>query len=375
MSASFGLALPDLNPKCPSDLGSGVHDVATKILDTLRGAVEVDRRAGERALTGQFLKIAQCVALGGSDAHSAALERATPRVQEILRGLVSPIGTVGAGAALAEMTSLSAAFSTSLIGLSVFDTLLNNGMVRAPLNSKGTIISIAPSGGGVNEGDAKPISQLEIGLGSLKPQKAWAALALTSLLLDFSQPGATTLFGDELKKAIARATDAIFLSQVIAGAGAPIATSGTTFANVLTDLGALLAAVDVQPGSRLYLVMPPAKAKVWALMSTTGGLAFPELDVTTGGPLAAGIEALISDQLPANRMVLIVSDGVVGNSEPFELRKITQGDIQLNTAPDNPATAATVMSSLWQNNLVALAVERWLGFQVARARSVATLSY
>jgi hypothetical protein len=351
--------------------------MTTRILDTVRGAVEVDRRAGERAQVGQFLKLAQLTALNGSDAHSAALERATPKVQEVLRGLFAPIGTTGSGAALAEMRVLSEAFSTSLIGISVFDTLLSGGgMKRAPLNTRGAIITVAPVGGGVNQGDAKPISELQVSLGTLPPQKAWAALAMTELLFDFALPGAATLFGDELKKAVSRSTDAIFLSQIIAAAGAPVATSGTTFVNVLTDLGALLALVDVEPGSRLYFVMPTAKAKVWALMATPqGGLAFPELDVTSGGPLAAGVEALISDQLPANRMVLIVADGLIADSLPFELRQIRQGDINLSSTPDNPSTAATVMSSLWQHNMLALAVERWMGFQVIRARSVAALSY
>jgi hypothetical protein len=342
------------------------------ILETLR---QDGRSVDQRVRLGEFLKVAQCVALyGGAAAMNAPAQRATPKVQEVLRGLVTPIGTTGSGAALAQMRQLSDAFSTSLIGLSVFDTLLNNGMRRVPLKTKGTIVSVAPTGSGVNEGDAKPISEMQIGAGELEPQKVWAALAMTSLLLDFGLPDAAALFGDELKKAVARATDQLFLSQLV-GATTPIVASGTTFNELTVDLGTLLAAVDAQPGSRLFLVIPTSKAKEWALMTTPSSFAFPGLSATEGGPLVAGIDALISDQLPPNRLLLIVSDGLIGNSEPFELRKITQGDIQLSSTPDNPSTAATVLSSLWQFNLVALAVERWLGFEVTRARSVASMSY
>jgi hypothetical protein len=111
------------------------------------------------------------------------------------------------------------------------------------------------------------------------------------------------------------------------------------------------------------------------MLTAAGGLfAFPELTVR-GGPLVGGVEVLVSDQLPANSSLLIVADGLVGNSERFEFRKITQGDIITNDAPDSPSTASTVLRSMWQNNLAALAIERYFAFEVARTRSVASLSY
>jgi len=141
-------------------------------------------------------------------------------------------------------------------------------------------------------------------------------------------------------------------------------------------LGALLAAVDAQPGSKIYLVIPPAIAKQWALMANpAGGLAFPRLSITTGGPLAAGVEALISDQLPANRLLLLVTDGLVGNAEGFAFSKLRQGDIEVTSTPDQTPTAATQLRSLWQSNLAALLCERWFGAEVVRPRALASLSY
>jgi Phage capsid family len=353
------------------------------IIETLRAATRDHRAIDQRQRLGEFLKVAQLVTWhGGNAATSADAERATAKVQSVLRAVIAPIGTTGAGAALADLRNLSEAFSTSLIGQSIFDTLLNNGMRVVPLNVKGTFITVAPSGSGVPEGNAKPISQLSLGSDALKPQKVWCAVAVTDVLLDFAFAGAAALFSAELHKGVARATDAAFLSQIAAGttpipATSPPGQQTYTFANLLTDLGKLIAAVDVEPGSRLYLVVPTSVAHSFSLMLTTGGsaLAFPDLTITQGGPLMAGIELLVSDQLPPNRLLFIVADGLIANTEPFILRRLVQGDIQLSNSPDTPETAATVLQSLWQHNMRALAVERWFGFEVVRARSVASLSY
>jgi len=226
----------------------------------------------------------------------------------------------------------------------------------------------------VAQASAKPISTMSLTGKTLEPVKVWSAVAATKELLDLSRPGALELFTGELRQAVARATDAVFLSELIATT-APAASAGTSFANLLTDLAALLSAVDLSPTSRVYWIITAAKAKTLALMLVTaGGFAFPQLTVN-GGPLIGGVEVLVSDQLPANRFLLIVSDGLVGNIDPLAFRQITEGDIQLNTSPDSPSTAASVLQNMWQHGIAALAVERYLAFEVARTKAVASLSY
>ena len=48
-------------------------------------------------------------------------------------------------------------------------------------------------------------------------------------------------------------------------------------------------------------------------------------------------------------------------------------DVQLDTAPDSPPTASTVLVSTWQRGLVALKVECWINWAV-RSGAVATLT-
>ena len=42
----------------------------------------------------------------------------------------------------------------------------------------------------------------------------------------------------------------------------------------------------------------------------------------------------------------------------------------MSDAPDNPATASTVMTSLWQNNLIGLRAERTINWGKRRAEAV-----
>ena len=48
--------------------------------------------------------------------------------------------------------------------------------------------------------------------------------------------------------------------------------------------------------------------------------------------------------------------------------------IQLNDAPDNPVTAATVQVSLWQDNLVGVRAERFVNWKKSRATAVSLIS-
>jgi hypothetical protein len=101
-----------------------------------------------------------------------------------------------------------------------------------------------------------------------------------------------------------------------------------------------------------------------------------ELNRPQGGPLIGGIEALVSDQLPANRIVAVVADGlIVASDDTIALDASRQALIQLDSSPDSPPTSSTNLISLWQATLVGLRAERAFAFKVARTRSVAALSF
>jgi hypothetical protein len=341
--------------------------------------VPEDRAAIDRLKLGEFTAIAHATMIHGLRAFHHA-ERATDRVQRVLKGAIAPMDSADAGAAISDLQTLGEAFAASLIGTSVFDTLLNGGMVRTPLRARGVVISTAPSASLVHQGSAKPISEMSLTGATLEPQKVWAAVAATRELLDLSRPGARALFESELRKAIVRAVDSVLLAQLFA-AVTPIQSAGPTFANMMTDLDALLAEVDLSPTSRVYWVVGTNVVKTWVTMQTTnGGFAFPNLTLS-GGAICGGIVVIPSDNLPEGgspgvpSSLLIVADGLRGNLDRFAFRQISQGDIILDAAPDSPSIATTLLQNMWQHNLAALAVERYFAVEAARPRAVAAVSY
>jgi hypothetical protein len=71
------------------------------IVQQIRSVAET---ADHRARVGEFIKIAQLTMLhGGGAAHREDAERATERVQRILKGIVAPIDSIAGGAAIAEL--------------------------------------------------------------------------------------------------------------------------------------------------------------------------------------------------------------------------------------------------------------------------------
>ena len=187
--------------------------------EDLPRAADADRVVRAR----EFIKCAQMVALHGNRAaYSEAAERLTPRVLKALKGAVAPMDTTGAAAVVPDLQPLAEAFASTLVGTSVFDTLLARGMRVVPLRSRGVVISTTATGSWVGEGEAKPISEMSLTGATLEPQKAWAAVAATKELLDFSRPGAREMFRVRLQEAVTLATDAAFLGQLYTGVTASV---------------------------------------------------------------------------------------------------------------------------------------------------------
>ena len=47
-----------------------------------------------------------------------------------------------------------------------------------------------------------------------------------------------------------------------------------------------------------------------------------------------------------------------------------EASVQMDSSPDNPSTATTVLVSLWQNNLIGLRAERFVTWKKARPDAV-----
>ncbi len=218
----------------------------------------------------------------------------------------------------------------------------------------------------------KVISSLVLAQQLLELKKAAAIVVITRELGDF--PGAQTLFGNELTKGVVAATDTNFLASLIAST-TPSGSAGATLANVTADFDTLLSAVVTSASSKLYYITSSSNMKGIMAKATAGGQpAYPNVGIN-GGELFPGVQAISSDSIAAGAALLLDATAIAGNSDVITPGKSEQSTLQLeSTSPDSPPVAGTTVLSLWQNNMLALRMERYFAFTLLRTSGVASLS-
>ena len=331
--------------------------------------VSVSPNIGAATRAREFVTLAKAMAARGAGLPVDS-QMLTGRTQRLMKSAVTA-GSTTEWSALNDYETVARAFFDSLKSASAFDAALPN-MLSVPLNSRVVASTSRITGATVNELSVKPVSSFTVGVDDIRPRKAAAIIVVSEELLAFSGPGAS-LFQRELRAGVISATDTLFLSELYASV-TPTASAGATTANTLTDLSVLLSALTLGVGSRVIVAMSPANlAKLMTKVSSGAETAYPLLSLQ-GGEWLNGIQVIPTTALPAGTIIAFDATAFAGRTEPPVLRAIKQGDVILNSAPDSPATASTVIHNMWQQNQVGLFVERFFGFAQIRTGAVAAIS-
>src|SRR5262245_51695360 len=199
----------------------------------------VSSAIAQREATGKFRELATML-VRYKDPFTASKmaekERCTPRVANILKTAVTG-GNMTDWSAISDYQNIVTAFMESLRTLSVFDAALADGMIRAPLRSRGFSVTTGITGSVMSEGSVKPISSLVLGQQLLEPKKASAILVVSKETAN--SPGATAILNSELTKGVVAATDNVFLAALIA-ATTPTGSAGSSLVQITTDFDVLL---------------------------------------------------------------------------------------------------------------------------------------
>lgn len=269
------------------------------------------------------------------------------------------------------------------------------GLRQVPFNVKVPRETGETTGYWVGQGSPKPVSKGALDTVTLDFNKIAGITFLTQELLRFSQPSAETVMVNSLTKAIIKLMDNDFLdpskaavtgvspASITNGVSA-ISASGFTADAFRADFARLLAAYTAANYTLddLVVVMSQTQALKLALMRNDfGSREFP--DINKDGGFIEGIPVVTSENIAANggspadgriivalaaNSILIADDGGV------EVDVSTEASIQTDDAPDSPATASTVLVSLWQNNLVGIRCERFVTWLKARSGAVQYIS-
>lgn len=359
-------------------------------LPELRGSVSL---APTPAKGLAFTRYATALALGRGSLHrSVAIAESrwprSPQIVEALHKAAVDVGTTSDAdwaAPLAAYSTMASEFIDALRPASILGRI--QGMVAAPILTTIPRVVSGSSGAWVGEGAPIPVSSLSLDTTSMGPTKIGEILVLSVELLQDSRPSAEALIRRDMVAEVARFSNAQFIDPTVTASASnpasitngvtPIASTGSSVAQINTDVQAMFAAGItaghdyaagvwvMHPRTALYLssALTAGNQRMWPEISVVGGTWYGLPVVTSSSvPVDTGSDSYI---VLLDASDLLLADGTL------TVDVASQASLQMSTTPVN---AAAQMTSLWQNNLVALKVVRHINYQRRRDTAVAVLS-
>ncbi len=241
------------------------------------------------------------------------------------------------------------------------------GLRRVPFNVKIPVQTSGSTYQWIPENGYKPASAMAFSNGvTLGLLKHAAIPVVTRELVAAARAGFSGALIEALEADLTDYTDRQFLDPLVAAVAnknpasvtngtTPVASTGV----YATDLQTLLAAFFTGAPNVLAPVLITNAAHAAAIRSMNGGGGVG-VDVIISGA-AGGITVAMDPS-----QVFVADKGVTVESSK-------EASLQMNSTPDNPATATTVQVSLWQTNTIGYLVERFVNWQ-ATANSVKYLA-
>jgi len=315
----------------------------------------------------------------------------TPEVEMVLRAPVAAGNTTDStfAAPLVVQQNMASEFVELLRPATIIGRL--PGLRRVPFNISVPRQTGGASVGWVGEGAPKPVSALAFDSISLRFTKVAGIVPITQELLRFSNPAAEGVIRDDLIQAIAYITDRDFLDPSkaavtnvspasITNGVTPITASGTTADALRADLVDLMQAYASlnMSLSGLTLIMTSQQAIAISMMTNALGQAeFPSLG-PNGGTLAQ-IPVITSENIvgtggsPTDGGLIVAvnaGDILLADDGQVTIDVSTEASIQMESAPDSPATASTTFVSAFQQNMAFFRAEREIHWLKRRAGAV-----
>lgn len=250
--------------------------------------------------------------------------------------LISDAASWGTDASIAE---LARSYVASATEVSILDLIALHGLalppqLRRPLVATGLVADA------VDEEAPKPVRRLGLALDSdAAPSKAVAMVVASRELILLGGDATLSMFEAELASAVVRGLNTSLVAQLITTAG----TSATTWQAAIALAG---------PASMYIVALPAAEVATLAVSDPAAGLGI------RGGQIVPGVQIVALDDLTAGTGLVVPASRLAIRDFGLQISGAGHATVELVDSPDNPATATTVMTSLWQADLVGLRAER-----------------
>ena len=241
---------------------------------------------------------------------------------------------------------------------------LSSRMARVPFN----IATPTETSGGsqaqwVGEGISKPVGAFVFSTTTLESFKATLIIVISQALARHSTPSAEATVSRILTNSTAAFIDSEFLSSDAAiagtspggiGAGQQTqASSGATAALIAADVSAMGGKLGSW-GDPVFITRP----KSFMHMAALGLITF----LADGTALLSGMPIFWTSNSPAQLLLLDLAGVMLADDEESSISRATQATILMD---DGTSPTVTTEVSLWQNNLSALKVERFVSWDAA----------
>jgi len=335
-----------------------------------------------------FARLVMAKVWAARDPQRSAIEYAkqwkdsTPEVELVLRAAIAAgtSTTAGWAAELAPLKPMAEEFLEYLRPATLLGQI--SGLKLVPFNITLPTQTAGGTYGWVGEAAPKPVSKLTFGSANLGMTKCSGIIVITEELARVSTPSAEEVIRRDMRDGIAQFLDVQFVDPTIAAAPpiipgsitngvTPITSAGATPANARTDIAALLSAIAAAglPVKGSYVLMSEVNLMALAFsQTTTGAPAYPGLSAQGGS--AYGVTFLGSQTMGTNVVALQPAGILYADEGGINIDVSREASIQMDSAPDNPALATTILTSFWQNNLIGLRVERFINWKKVRTGTV-----
>ncbi len=256
------------------------------------------------------------------------------------------------------------------------------GLRQVPFNVSVPSQTTGGTYGWVGQGLAKPVTKPAYATVTLPFAKAAGIIVLTEELVQLSSPSAEALVREEMIAGMAKFLDEQFVDPAVAvsanvspasitNGASTAAASAVTSAGARLDLAtsvAVFTAANIPLSGSVWLMSDSNAFGLGLSVNALGQPLFPGMSIT-GGTIF-GIPVIVSNNVGTSVILVHAPSILFADEGGVRIDVSREASVQMDSAPDSPATATTVLVSLWQNNLVGLRAERMITWKRARTAAV-----
>lgn len=260
------------------------------------------------------------------------------------------------------------------------------GLRRVPFNVRVPRQTSGGSASWVGEAKPKPLTQFALDYVELKNKKLATIAVISEELARFSSPSAEMIVRDTLAGAVVQQMDSDFVNPSNAGTSnvkpasitngsTAVVTTGDTEEKVRRDVRALFAiwiAANMNPADGVWIMSATNALGLSLMVNSLGQASFP--GVSMNGGTFMGLPVIVSETAGTNVILVNAGDILVADDGSVTIDVSREASVQMDSAPDDPVTASTVMVSLWQQNLLGIRCERHIDWVKGRSTAVVYLT-